>query len=375
MSRKVVLFVVLALALTLALAACAPPPAPTSPAAAESAKAVATEVPTETPKEEAKSDTVLPPMDPPEKVRVAYVPIMKFATMYVAADRGLFEKYGLDVELERVKSGTEAIAFLSNNTVDVGGIAIVTSLWNGWSQGLPLRIIAPGALEPFENSPTKLVVRKDLMDSGKVKDVADLKGLKVALAGGPGSGGEYLLSKALERGNLTIRDVETVKLGNADMPAAFENASVDAALLGSPYADQVINAGHGVAIATDLTPGLMTVAFVGSDNFVNNRREVAQRFVLALTEAARMMQGDDYLSDANIAAYLKYVNSTEEAIRNGRRVIYDPDMKIPVEGLADVERVHRENGRTEYTEPVDLTTVVDASFTEKAVELLGPYEK
>ncbi|NOZ49477.1 MAG: ABC transporter substrate-binding protein [Chloroflexi bacterium] len=375
MSRKVVLFVILALALTAALAACAPPPAPTSPAPAESEQAVATEAPAETPKEEAKSDTVLPPLDPPEKVRVAYVPIMKFATMYVAADRGLFEKYGLDVELERVKSGTEAIAFLTNNTVDVGGIAIVTSLWNGWSQGLPLRIIAPGALEPFENSPTKLVVRKDLMDSGKVKDVADLKGLKVALAGGPGSGGEYLLSKALERGNLTIRDVETVKLGNADMPAAFENASVDAALLGSPYADQVINAGHGVAIATDLTPGLMTVAFVGSDNFVNNRREVAQRFVLALTEAARMMQGDDYLSDANIAAYLKYVNSTEEAIRNGRRVIYDPDMKIPVEGLADVERVHRENGRTEYTEPVDLTTVVDPSFTEKAIELLGPYEK
>ncbi|NOZ71127.1 MAG: ABC transporter substrate-binding protein, partial [Chloroflexi bacterium] len=341
----------------------------------ESEQAVATEAPAEMPEQEAESDLVLPPLDPPEKVRVAYVPIMKFATMYVAADRGLFEKYGLDVELERVKSGTEAIAFLTNNTVDVGGIAIVTSLWNGWSQGLPLRIIAPGALEPFENSPTKLVVRKDLVDSGKVKDVADLKGLKVALAGGPGSGGEYLLSKALERGNLTIRDVETVKMGNADMPAAFENASIDAALLGSPYADQVINAGHGVAIATDLTPGLMTVAFVGSDNFVNNRREAAQRFVLALTEAARMMQGDDYLSDENIAAYLKYVNSTEEAIRTGRRVIYDPDMKIPVEGLADVERVHRENGRTEYTEPVDLTTVVDTSFTEKAVELLGPYEK
>ncbi len=367
MLRKLVMIVALTLVLGSLLAACAPPkPAPTSD---ETASAPAA---TPEPQEKAASDTVLPPMDPPQKVKVAYVPIMKFATMYVAADRGLFEKYGLDVELERVKSGTEAIAFLTNNTVDVGGIAIVTSLWNGWSQGLPLRIIAPGALEPFENSPTKLVVRKDLVDSGKVKDVADLKGMKVALAGGPGSGGEYLLSKALERGDLTIRDVETVKMGNADMPAAFENGSIDAGLLGSPYADQVIDAGHGVAIATDLVPGLMTVAFVGSDNFVNNRKDVAQRFVLALTEAARMMQGDEYLSDENIAAYLKYVNSTEEAIRNGRRVIYDPNMKIPVEGLADVERVHRENGRTEYTEPIDLSQVVDDSFVKKAVELLGP---
>ncbi|MCB1420106.1 MAG: ABC transporter substrate-binding protein, partial [Notoacmeibacter sp.] len=75
------------------------------------------------------SAETMAPLDPPQKVKVAYVPIMKFATMYVAKQRGLFDKYGLDVELERVKSGTEAIAFLSQGTVDVGGIAIVTSLW------------------------------------------------------------------------------------------------------------------------------------------------------------------------------------------------------------------------------------------------------
>ena len=209
------------------------------------------------------------------------------------------------------------------------------------------------------------------MDDGSVSEIADLAGMTVALAGGPGSGGEYLLAKGLELGDLTIRDVETVQIGNADMPAAFENGSVAAGLLGSPYADQVIDGGFGEAIATDLTPGLMTVAFVGSGDFVNERPEVAQRFALALTEAARMMQGDDYLSDENVAAYLKYVNSTEEAIRSGSPVVYDPNMVIPVDGLADVERVHRENGRTEYEEPVDLSSVVDTTFTDTAREILG----
>ncbi len=47
---------------------------------------------------------------------------MKFATMYVAHSRKLFEKYGLDVTLRRVKSGTEAIAFLSEGKIDVGGL-------------------------------------------------------------------------------------------------------------------------------------------------------------------------------------------------------------------------------------------------------------
>jgi NitT/TauT family transport system substrate-binding protein len=311
------------------------------------------------------------PLDPPQRVKVAYVPIMKFATMYVAAHRGLFDKHGLEVDIERVKSGTEAIAFLTQGSIDVGGIAIVTSLWSGWNRGLDLRVIAPGALEPMKNSPTKVLVRKALADDGTIKTVADLKGRRVAIAGGPGSGGEYLISKALERGDLTIRDVEIINIGNPDMPLAFENGSVDASLSGSPYADQIVNAGHAAVLASDLTPGLMTVAFVGSGKFVNERPEAAERFVLALTEAARMMQGDDYLSPENIEAYLTYTNSTEEAIRSGNPVIYDPNMVIPTEGLADQERVHRENGRTEYTEPLDLGNVVDERFTMKALEALG----
>jgi len=319
-------------------------------------------------------EPVIEPLDPPEEVTVAYVPIMKFATMYVAEERGIFDKYGLDVNIESVASGTEAIAFLTEGQIDVGGIAIVTSLWNGWNDGLDIRIIAPGALEPLENSPTKFLVRAELFENGEVTEVADLEGRVVGLAGGPGSGGEYLAAKALELGGLTIRDVETVNIGNPDMPAAFENGSIDAGLLGSPFADQVIEAGTAVAIAEDLVPGLMTVAFVGSGDFVTERPEVAQRFAIALMEASRLMQGDDYLSDENMAAYLSYVNSTEEAIREGTPVIYDPNQVIPVEGLADVERVHRENGRTEYEEPIDLDNVVMTEFTDTARELLGEVE-
>lgn len=253
----------------------------------------------------------------------------------------------------------------------MGGIALVTSLWSSWNKGLDIRIIAPGALEPMSGSPTKLLVRKALADDGSVKTVADLKGRRIAVAGGPGSGGEYLLTKGLERGNLTIRDVEPMNVANPDMPLAFENGSVDAGLAGSPFADQIIDSGHGAVLETDLTPGLMTVAFVGSGKLVNERADVAERFVLALAEAARMMQGEDYLAPENVEAYLTYTNSTEEAIRKGSPVIYDTEMKIPVEGLADQERVHRENGRTEYADPLDLSNVVDERFTAKARELLG----
>jgi NitT/TauT family transport system substrate-binding protein len=310
------------------------------------------------------------PLNPPQKVKVAYVPIMKFATAYVAASRGLFKKYGLDVDLEKVKSGTEAIAFLTQGTVDVGGIAIVTSLWNSWNRGLAIRIIAPGGLEPMKGSSTDLLVSKKAMEAG-VKTLADLKGKKIAAAGGPGSGSEYLIAKALEQVHLTIRDVNLINIGNPDIPAALAAGSVDAGLAGPPFSTQAIKSGAATVLATDLTPGLMTVAFVGSGKFITERPEVAERFVVALTEAARLMQGDNYLSKENLEAYLKYTASTEAALKAGKSAVYDPNQAIPVKGLADIERIHRENGRTDYDKPIDLNKVVDEQFVNKAIAELG----
>jgi NitT/TauT family transport system substrate-binding protein len=310
------------------------------------------------------------PLNPPQKVKVAYVPIMKFATVYVAADRGLFKKYGLDVDLEKVKSGTEAIAFLTQGSVDVGGIAIVTSLWNSWNRGLDIRIIAPGGLEPMTDSPTNLLLSKKSAEAG-VKTLADLKGKRVGTAGGPGNGGEYLIAKALERVKLTIRDVEMVNVANPDMPAALAAGSIDAALAGPPYTEQAVKSGNATVLATDMTPGLMTVAFVGSGKLIKERPQVAERFVLALTEAARLMQGANYLAPENLDAYQKYTASTAEALKSAKSAVYDPDMIVPVKELADIERVFRENGRTDYEKPIDLSKVADEQFTKKAIVTLG----
>ena len=85
--------IALLILLSLALTACVAPAAPAQPAG-EAAAPDATAAPAEEGAEaEMAGDTVLAPLDPPEKVTVAYVPIMKFATMYVAEARGLFGRH------------------------------------------------------------------------------------------------------------------------------------------------------------------------------------------------------------------------------------------------------------------------------------------
>ena len=66
-------------------------------------------------------------------------------------------------------------------------------------------------------------------------------------------------------------------------------------------------------------------------------------------------------------------NTTEKALRTGKKLIYDPNIIIPVAGLKDIESVHRLNGRTEYNTELDLNNAVDERFTKKALGILGNY--
>ena len=46
-------------------------------------------------------------------------------------------------------------------------------------------------------------------------------------------------------------------------------------------------------------------------------------------------------------------------------------MKNYGKSMRDIERVHRENGRTAYTDPIDLSKVIDATFVDWARSSLG----
>lgn len=310
----------------------------------------------------------------PDKVKVAYVAIMNFAPLYVAIDRGFMSEQNIEVEMQKVASGADAMAFLAQGTLDVGGIGIGASTFNAFSKGFDLRIVASAAIQPTQGGPTIIIVRKELRDSGKVKSIADLKGMKVAIAGGAGTTGAYFVAKVLRETGLTIKDIEIINLANPDMPMAMEKGAVDAALVGPPYSDQIIAGGKGVLLAQDMAPNAMTTVFMYSGKFIKERPEVARRFMIALVKGSRAMQGNKYLDPANIKAYLKYVTSTEDAIRKGRPQVYDPDLKVYIDSIKNMEEVYRWAGWTAYTTEIPQDKMADPSFVEYAVKVLGPYK-
>ncbi len=312
------------------------------------------------------------PSGPADTVKVVHVPGLFFAPLYVAIDRGFFKEQNIEISLDKAASGAEVMAFLAQGQIDVGAVGLSAATFNTFAKGFDFKVIASAGIAPQTNGPSKFEVRKALVDSGQVKTLADLKGKKVAVAGGTGSAGAYLAVKALQTAGLTGKDVQFVNLANPDMVQALANGAVDAALIGTPFSTQAIQQGAGAILVDDFAPGYSTTTFLYSGKLIKDRPDVANRFALALLKGYRAIQGANYLTDANVQTYVKYTGSTEQVIRATPPFVYDPNMAIKTESIKDQEKIYRESGWTDYTQAVDISKLFDPSFADKAVKAVGP---
>lgn len=308
---------------------------------------------------------------PVEKLKVVHVPGLFFAPMYAALERGYFKEQNIEITLDRANSGSEVMAFLAQGQIDVGAVGLSAATFNALNKGFEFRVVASAGIAPAKDNPTLLLVRKALQDDGSVKKVSDLKGKKVAVAGGAGTAGAYLAATALQTDGLSLKDVTVVNLPNPDMVAALKNGAIDAALIGTPFSTQALSDGTAVTLVKDWIPGYSTTTYMYSGKFIKERPEVGKRFMTALIKGARAVQGSEYLSDENVKAYVKYTGSTDKVIRETPPQLYDLNGLITKENIKEQERIHRDSGATEYKQAIDVDKMFDGTFAEAAIKTLG----
>src|SRR5205085_3119486 len=118
---------------------------------------------------------------PGQTTRIGYLPIYVDLPLFVAKDKGFFEKRGVQVELVRFASSPEIGTALVTNNVEVGAsIAYSVVLGSESRDPNKLKVFLVDSETP-ENYLDSFVV---LRDSG-IKLLADLKGKKLASFPGP----------------------------------------------------------------------------------------------------------------------------------------------------------------------------------------------
>lgn len=308
---------------------------------------------------------------PTEDVNVAYLPLMSFGVLFVALEKGYFQEQGLNIRMERVKSGAEATAFLSSGQMNVAGSAIAPSAFTAINRGLDLAIVASGSISPKVGGANKLIVRKDLYDSGRITKLTDLKGKQVAVSGGAGSGGAFTVAVAMRNTPVKVKEVNFVNIENPDMLNGLKNKSIDACYAGAPFAGQILDSGVGVVLAQDITAGQMIIVYMMSGKFIKNKHDAAVKFMVALLKASRDMQGDKVYNPQNMAAYVKWTGSKEEDIRKNPPNIHDPNLKVLKNDLVEAEEIVRGAGWVDYTNPLDVGKMINESVLQDALKVVG----
>ena len=216
-----------------------------------------------------------------QTVNVGQVQLPIFAPLYVADAKGYFAEEGIELNLQTVKSGQDAIPLASSGKLDAVVAGFSAGMLSAIESGLDVKVVGSMGVSDgsTDQSPTALVGK-----AGAVDDVADLEGKNVAVAGGAGGTGAYLLALALEPADLTIGDVNLVNLGNPDMPTALANGSIDAGLMSAPFSANSISDGSGVALAVP-PAGTSGTGVVFGGEFASS--DLAQPFFNALAGARR----------------------------------------------------------------------------------------
>ncbi|MCX6081394.1 MAG: ABC transporter substrate-binding protein [Chloroflexi bacterium] len=284
--------IIIGLVLILLLAACAPQAQATSlPAvvATNLPSTVPTLVPTVAP-------TIPPTALPLTKLNACYSSVSPTqAAAWYAQEKGLFQKYGLDIELTFIASGSKAVAALISGDMDICQVAI-SGVVNAVAAGKDVVYIA-GLVNTY---PGSLYVKPE------IRSAEQLKGRTLAVSQ-PGSANTVATNLVLMKMGLQPGDVTLLSFDSeSGRYIALETGQVDGALLFPPATLKAHE--KGFTNLYDLGKTRLPYQFVGigtSQTLIKKDRAAVIAFVKAMTEAVAMMKKDPDGTKAVLAKYLE----------------------------------------------------------------------
>jgi NitT/TauT family transport system substrate-binding protein len=304
------------------------------------------------------------------------------APIYIADKKGYFQAEGLQVNVTNFRSAADMVAPLGADQVQAGAGSASAGLYNAAARGIKIKIVADKASSPPGYGATKILVRKDHVESGRYKELRDLKGMKFAM-NAPGVSNTSTLNTLLRSVGLNYSAVETVNLPLPDHVAALKNKSVDASASVEPAPALAMRNGDAVLIKSDdeILPNHQIAVLLYSEEFALHRSDAAKRFMRAYIRAVRFY--NDALKDGRLNGPTadEVIAILSEATPVKSREIYklitptgmNPDGRVNKASLIYDLAFYMQQGLIKGI--VNLDDVIDGSFVQAALNDLGPYRR
>jgi NitT/TauT family transport system substrate-binding protein len=317
-----------------------------------------------------------------DEVKVGTPLTISDAPILIAEHKGYCREQGIKTSMVGLQTGAYMVAPLGAGQLDIGAGATSAGLFNSAARGIGIKIVADKGSNQPGYAYVSLLVRKELVDSGKFKTLKDLKGLRCAEPGKGASTGSTL-NQALKHAGIRYDEVTHVyNMGFPEMVTAMQNGAIDAAPVPEPFNTFGREQGIGVRFSADEFYPRQTIAVVlyGND-FMTKRAEVAHRYMTAYLQGVRFYNGaikDGKFAGPNAEELIDLLTREtrykdpalyRKVVPNG----CDPDGKVDRPSLETDLAFYRENKFVD-SDTVGVSDLVDDSFVEAALKIVGPYK-
>ncbi len=299
--------------------------------------------------------------------------------MFLALERGYFEQVGIALDVQQFNSIVNMIPLLSTGQLDVAfDGASSAGFFNAIGRGIDIKMVANQGIATNANEARPyyaIVASKSMVDSGRIKGVADLKGLPVNILA-EGSLAQLLVGLALAAEGLKLQDVQEQSLGMPDTLAGLQNGSLAGSFLLEPFITLGKQQGivEVLVSAEKLAPGREITDVFFSSGFARNQ-QVASNFLVAYLKGVRDFDqiffdnvGD---RDVAVAQLIKHLPVKDPALyANMSMPYFNPDGRVNTADIQDQQEWYVSQGQVQ--QPIDVARVVDNRFAEFALGVLGP---
>lgn len=234
------------------------------------------------------------------KVRAAYSPAVTWLPSWVALEKGIFKKNGLDVSLVEVQN----VALLPGTLGRQFDIAPSTppDLIKGVAHGLNITGVAGGYIESSGAQMIQVMVRPD---SG-IKGPADLKD-KLMATPTFGSIMHVATLQWLEKNGVKQGDIRAVEVPFPNMPDQLVSGRIDAVQAIEPFVGILkekgsVSLGDPVLSVTD--PAMSTV-WIADRDWAQKNLKVIENWVKSLDEAIAFIKANEDASREIVAKFTK----------------------------------------------------------------------
>jgi NitT/TauT family transport system substrate-binding protein len=235
-------------------------------------------------------------------VKIGTLKVASQADLWVAIQKGIFKKHGIDATLSFFNSGADSIPAMQGGAVDIAlsipGVAMIAI-----DKGIDIATVFQD--ETAHATPPDSASLQ-VLDSSPIRSLADLRGKKIAV-GGLSTQNAIAVKMLLEKAGV---DLSTVSFSEVPFPAmgnALKAGYVDAVNPIDPFTTQLRLTGGRVLSYdyVDAIPEMPVGVYWSKNAFIQANPKIIGAFVASMKEAIDYLHEDEKRARDEVADFIK----------------------------------------------------------------------